>query len=122
MIKAYTAPTFEWSNKLRIIAIKKFDKQIKKFCKENNILFNFENYLFFGWNGILSQTYASLYVAPKEYLANSKAFKKFFLKLDKDFRRDLFEAHELQQVRQELQINTELTKQLQILMKEDSIL
>lgn len=121
-MKASVEPTFKWSNKLRIISIKKFDKQMKKFCKENDITPTFENYLFFGWNGIVSQTYASLYIAPKEYLANSKAFNKFFFKLDHDFKRDLFENGELKQVKRELQINTELTKQLQTLMKEDSIL
>jgi len=121
-MNASVAPTFGWSNKLRILKIQKFDRQMKRFCQEKNIKPTFENYLFFGWNGIVSETYASLYIAPKEYLANSKAFNKFFFKLDPDFKNDLFEAGELRQTKRELQINTELTKQLQQLMKEDSIL
>ena len=115
------APTFEWSNKILIKKIAIFDKSIKKFCIQNNLK-SFEQFLFYKWNGIVSVTYQQLYVAPKEYLANSKAFKKFYYMLDKDFKNDIFTTEEYRDTKRQLQINHELKQHLQKLMQEDSIL
>lgn len=122
MKESVVAPTFEWSNKLQKQKIGAFDKRMRAFCKAHNIPPSFYNYLFYGYNGITSQTYASLYTAPKEYLANSKAFRQFYYKLDRDFKNDIFTTKELSDTTRELQINHELKQYLQKIQQEDSIL
>jgi hypothetical protein len=91
------------------------------FCIEHEMPAVFENFLFYEFNGIVGPTYQLLYTAPKEYLANSKAFKKLYYQLDKDFQNDIFTAKEYRDAKRELQINHELKQHLQKIMRGDSL-
>ncbi len=116
------APTFEWSNKLLIPKIRSFVRMYSMYCLDKKITPTFGHFLFYKWNGIVSETYKFLYTAPREFLAGSRAFQKFYYSLDKDFRDDIFTAEEYRQTKREIQINHELKQYLQTLMKEDFIL
>jgi len=122
MKQSEVAPTFEWSNKLEIKKIDKFIDHIERYCKKHELKHSFNNYLMHEYNGITSSTYRFLYTAPKEYLANSKAFRNFYSRLDKDFKDDIFTYKELTETFRELQINNELKTYLQKIMKNDSLL
>ncbi len=58
------------------------------YCKEHN-LNNFNEFLYYGWNGFCGQSFGVLSTAPEILLANIVEFKAMYELLDPDFKQDL---------------------------------
>lgn len=102
--------------------IKDFNKIVKTFCEGNNINISFENFLFHDMNDICSPAYYFIHLCPKIYLVNSKAFFKYYSKLDKDFQNEIILKEQIHESLIFLKRNKKLLKILKKYQKEDSVL
>mgnify|MGYP001405791308 CR=1 FL=1 len=112
---------YKWLNKIYKPQLRSFHNAIMNYCKTLNIRNSFESYLNQG-DGYVSDTYESLFIAPKYYLVNSAAFWNYYLKLDKDFQDDIMTYEEYKNIQGMLRLNVDLVSFLQKLMGDDSIL
>lgn len=97
-------------------------KDMKKFCKEEQIPVDFKTFLNYKHNGICSPAYYFLHMFPKQYLVNSKSFMKYYNKLDSDFQNDIIEHSEIHEVKKELKKNKTMLNYLKQIQGEDSLL
>ncbi len=116
----FNEDNFTWSNKVQLPHIESFHKKVIQYCKKLGLEETFENFLEHSFNGITSDTYQQLYIAPKAYLANSRAFMNFYNKLDHDFQRDIMTRQEIKTLQEDLRCNNELKRSLKKLMGRDS--
>jgi hypothetical protein len=108
-----------WEHKMIVITSYRFHNFVQSFCQKNKLT-SFDDFLMYKHNGIISETYQFLYTAPMHYLVNSKAFNKFYKRLDIDFRNDIIEAKQMSEIDHELQCYPKLVKALHRIMKGDS--
>jgi len=100
----------------------KFDKMVKKFCKEKDINYKFITFLNYNKNAFASETYKYLYVAPKIFLASSKCFEKYYNNLDADFANDIIQRKELYEYRNQVKKNKKLFSFFKKQLKDDFVL
>jgi hypothetical protein len=112
---------YKWLNRIYKPQLRNFHKLMLGFCKAMGIPQNFRSYLNYG-EGYVSQTYETLYTAPKFYLVNSIAFSDYYNQLDHDFQNDIMTYKEYKEIQSRLRVNIELAEFLHNLMGDDSIL
>lgn len=101
--------------------IQKFNSIISDFCEEENIPNSFNNALHYKSNKGIGKFWKNLYLAPKLFLANSKAFLNYRETLDNDFANEIMNTDEIFKFQQEAVKSSELHKELKKIMKIDFI-
>ncbi len=102
-----------------------FEKMFKAYCREHGLPETFKDFLWHGHTGFVSKTYRFLLnpeTAPRDYLANSKAFHAYYKSLDQDFQKDIMTVKEFNQLKDSLQRKHSIQTALKRLMGRDSIL
>ena len=97
-------------------------KDMKAFCKQEEIEVNFPTFLFYNHNGICSPAYYSLHLFPKQYLVNSKSFYKYDKGLDIDFQQDIITHEEISSIKKDLKRNKKMLNYLRNIQGDDSLL
>jgi len=101
--------------------LKDFHVTIEDFCQEEGIPCTINNALHYKANMGVGRFWKHLYVAPKLYLANSRAFLNYRNTLDPDFKNEIIDTEEIFSFQQEALKNLYLQKELQKIMKNDFI-
>ena len=101
--------------------IKKFMQEVRIYCKNKNLEANLYNYINCDKKNYCNDNFKNLLSAPKIFLVCSKAFKDFYLTLDKDFQMDLISPELYVSLIQDLKQYSILRQQIQIILKDDFI-
>lgn len=104
--------------------LRNFLFHMETFCNTHDINVDFRTFLFYKKNDFCSPSYQTLFLCPKPYLTNSKAFIEYYSSIDQDFRKDLFENEDddIKLIFNSLKKNIKLVKLLKKIMGDDSIL